>query len=121
IWLIFGPSPTLTYAFVTAVSVLLIACPCAMGLATPTAIMVGTGKGASLGVLFRRGTALEQLAAIDTVVFDKTGTLTVGKPTLTDFELEEGYDRARVLALVASLEAQSEHPIGHAIVRASEE
>jgi len=120
-WLIFGPTPALTYAFVTAVSVLLIACPCAMGLATPTAIMVGTGKGASLGVLFRRGTALEQLASIDTVVFDKTGTLTYGKPTLTDFELQDGYTREDVLRLVASVEAQSEHPIGSAIVRAAEE
>lgn len=120
-WLVFGPAPALTYAFVTAVSVLLIACPCAMGLATPTAIMVGTGKGASLGVLFRRGTALEQLASINTVVFDKTGTLTFGKPTLTDFELQKDYSRDHVLTVIASVEAQSEHPIGSAIVRAAEE
>lgn len=118
-WLIFGPAPALTYAFITAVSVLLIACPCAMGLATPTAIMVGTGKGASMGVLFRRGTAIEQLATVDTVVFDKTGTLTEGKPTLTDFELQDGFERAHVLALVASVEAMSEHPIGTAIVSAA--
>ncbi|MGN8160459.1 heavy metal translocating P-type ATPase, partial [Salinisphaera sp. SWV1] len=85
-WLILGPPSALALAFVAAVSVLLIACPCAMGLATPTAIMVGTGKGASMGVLFRRGTALEQLARIDTVVLDKTGTLTEGAPALTDLE-----------------------------------
>lgn len=121
VWLIVGPEGALNYSFVTAVAVLLIACPCAMGLATPTAIMVGTGKGANLGVLFRQGTALEQLASIDTVVFDKTGTLTLGKPTLTDFELQEGYDRAEILTLVASVEAQSEHPIAHAVVRAAEE
>lgn len=120
-WMIFGPAPALTYAFVAAVSVLLIACPCAMGLATPTAIMVGTGKGASMGVLFRRGTAIEQLATIDTVVFDKTGTLTEGKPTLTDFELQEGFERAHVLTLVASVESMSEHPIGTAIVNAATE
>ncbi|MBH02630.1 MAG: copper-translocating P-type ATPase [Xanthomonadales bacterium] len=118
-WLIFGPSPALALAFVAAVSVLLIACPCAMGLATPTAIMVGTGKGASMGVLFRRGTALEQLAAVDTVVLDKTGTLTEGAPALTDLEPTNGFDRAEVLAKVAAVEATSEHPVATAIVKAA--
>ena len=121
-WLIFGPSPALSFAFVTAVSVLLIACPCAMGLATPTAIMVGTGKGAELGVLFRRGSALETLAKIDTVIMDKTGTLTLGRPQMTDFVV---LDRAAVgaddlLSLVAAAEAKSEHPIAEAIVQAAE-
>src|SRR5690625_7707352 len=90
-WLIFGPTPALTYAFVTAVSVLLIACPWAMGLATPTAIMVGTGKGASLGGLFGRGTAVEQLAAIETGVFGKGGTRSYGNTTLTDCECVAGH------------------------------
>lgn len=118
-WLIVGPSPALALAFVAAVSVLLIACPCAMGLATPTAIMVGTGKGAKLGVLFRRGTALEQLAAIDMVVLDKTGTLTQGAPALTDLDTANGFERADVLRLIAAVEATSEHPIASAIVKAA--
>ncbi|AWN14468.1 heavy metal translocating P-type ATPase [Salinisphaera sp. LB1] len=118
-WLILGPSPALALAFVAAVSVLLIACPCAMGLATPTAIMVGTGKGASMGVLFRRGTALEQLASIDTVVLDKTGTLTEGAPALTELETTNGFERADVLAKVAAVEATSEHPVATAIVKAA--
>lgn len=118
-WLLLGPSPALALAFVAAVSVLLIACPCAMGLATPTAIMVGTGKGASMGVLFRRGTALEQLAGIDTVVFDKTGTLTRGAPALTELETVGAFEHDDVLALTAAVEATSEHPIGAAIVTAA--
>ncbi|MDA3922290.1 MAG: heavy metal translocating P-type ATPase [Salinisphaera sp.] len=120
-WMILGPSPALALAFVAAVSVLLIACPCAMGLATPTAIMVGTGKGAALGVLFRRGTALEQLAGIDTVVLDKTGTLTEGAPALTDLETTNGFEPAEVLRLVAAVEATSEHPVATAIVKAARE
>ncbi|MES1937750.1 heavy metal translocating P-type ATPase [Salinisphaera hydrothermalis] len=119
-WLIFGPSPALALAFVSAVSVLLIACPCAMGLATPTAIMVGTGRGASMGVLFRRGTALEQLARVDTVVLDKTGTLTEGAPSLTELETMAGFERDDVLRMAAAVEAVSEHPIGRAIVKAAE-
>lgn len=120
VWYWFGPEPTLSFAFVTSVSVLLIACPCAMGLATPTAIMVSTGKGAEMGVLFRRGAALETLAKMDTVVLDKTGTLTQGRPTLTDFIVMEG-DHDDVLSWVAAVEAQSEHPIGEAIVSAAKE
>jgi len=119
-WLIFGPTPALSFAFVTAVSVLLIACPCAMGLAAPTAIMVGTGKGAELGVLFRRGMALETLSQMDTVVLDKTGTLTQGKLRLTDLSVYDGAED-EVLALVAAAESQSEHPIAEAISRAATE
>lgn len=126
VWYAFGPEPVLSFAFVTTVSVLLIACPCAMGLATPTAIMVGTGKGAQMGVLFRKGAALETLARMDTVVLDKTGTLTRGRPELTDFivvggfglEDTEGQGRQenQLLQWVAAVEAQSEHPIAEAIV-----
>ncbi|WP_148863315.1 heavy metal translocating P-type ATPase [Marinobacter fonticola] len=115
-WFTFGPAPALSFAFVTTVSVLLIACPCAMGLATPTAIMVGTGKGAEMGVLFRKGAALETLARMDTVVLDKTGTLTRGRPELTDFILVEGRED-EVLAWMAAVETESEHPIGEAIVK----
>jgi Cu+-exporting ATPase len=119
-WLSFGPAPPLSFAFVTTVSVLLIACPCAMGLATPTAIMVGTGKGAEMGVLFRRGTALEVLARIDAIVLDKTGTLTRGQPELTDFDAINA-DKMETLRLVAAAEAKSEHPIAEAIVRGARE
>ncbi|HEU0229578.1 MAG TPA: heavy metal translocating P-type ATPase, partial [Burkholderiaceae bacterium] len=118
-WLIFGPSPALTYALVNAVAVLIIACPCAMGLATPTSIMVGTGRGAELGVLFRKGDALQLLKDARVVALDKTGTLTEGKPALTDLETAEGFDRASVLALVAAAESRSEHPIARAIVEAA--
>jgi Cu+-exporting ATPase len=126
VWLAFGPAPALSFAFVTAVSVLLIACPCAMVLATPTAIMVGTGKGAEMGVRFRKGAALEMLARVDTVVLDKTGTLTLGHPVLTDFiDLPSGSgdsDAAdETLRLVAAAEAKSEHPLAEAIVNAAQE
>ncbi|MFQ5775658.1 MAG: heavy metal translocating P-type ATPase [Kiloniellaceae bacterium] len=120
VWLAFGPAPALSFAFVTAVSVLLIACPCAMGLATPTAIMVGTGKGAEMGVLFRNGAALETLARVRTVVLDKTGTLTLGRPELTDF-LDLGIHGDGALRLIAAAEARSEHPIAEAIVRTAKE
>ncbi|MAX33923.1 MAG: heavy metal translocating P-type ATPase [Halomonadaceae bacterium] len=120
VWLGFGPTPALAFAFVTTVSVLLIACPCAMGLATPTAIMVGTGKGAEMGVLFRKGAALETLAKVDTIVLDKTGTLTMGRPELTDFVALEGQEN-EVLRWVAAVEAQSEHPIAEAIVRGAKD
>ncbi|MBZ0165004.1 MAG: heavy metal translocating P-type ATPase [Notoacmeibacter sp.] len=118
-WLLVGPSPALTYALVAGVSVLIIACPCAMGLATPTSIMVGTGRAAEMGVLFRKGDALQQLSSVDLVAFDKTGTLTEGKPALTDMVMADGFDRNEVLALVAAVEEQSEHPIGTAIVNAA--
>jgi Cu+-exporting ATPase len=120
VWLVFGPAPALSFAFVTAVSVLLIACPCAMGLATPTAIMVATGKGAEMGMLFRKGTALEVLGHVNTVVMDKTGTLTKGRPELTDVQLADtSLSEQEVLRLVAAVEAKSEHPVGEAIVRAA--
>ncbi len=123
IWLYVGPAPALSYAFVASVSVLLIACPCAMGLATPTAIMVGTGKGAEMGVLFRKGTALEALARIDSVILDKTGTLTLGRPEMTDFLHYGSADApdgsSETLRLVAAAESKSEHPIAEAIVQAA--
>jgi len=118
VWLIFGPNPALTYALVAGVSVLIIACPCAMGLATPTSIMVGTGRAAELGVLFRRGDALQGLGSVDVVAFDKTGTITEGRPEVTDVVLADGFERAGVLALAAAVEAHSEHPIAGAILRA---
>ncbi|OZA17919.1 MAG: copper-translocating P-type ATPase [Rhodobacterales bacterium 17-64-5] len=119
VWLIFGPDPALTFGLVNAVAVLIIACPCAMGLATPTSIMVGTGRGAEMGVLFRKGEALQALQGVKVVAFDKTGTLTEGKPRLTDMVLAPGFDRAAVLAAVAAVEAKSEHPIARAIVAAA--
>ncbi|QEE47982.1 copper-translocating P-type ATPase [Rhizobium sp. WL3] len=120
IWLIVGPDPAYTHGLVAAVAVLIIACPCAMGLATPTSIMVGTGRAAELGVLFRKGEALQSLADIDWVVMDKTGTITAGKPEVSEIVTAEGFDEAEVLRLTASLEARSEHPLADAIVRAAE-
>lgn len=119
IWLIFGPSPALTFALVNSVAVLIIACPCAMGLATPTSIMVGTGRGAELGVLFRKGEALQLLKNAKIVAVDKTGTLTEGHPVLTDFEVTESFERDYVLSRVAAVESLSEHPIAKAIVDAA--
>ncbi|MFL2668276.1 MAG: heavy metal translocating P-type ATPase [Alphaproteobacteria bacterium] len=123
IWMIIGPEPSFGFAFVAAVSVLLIACPCAMGLATPTAIMVGTGRGAENGILIRNGSALESLAQIDTVMFDKTGTLTQGMPELSDIldpvSGESLIKDENVLVLIAAAEAQSEHPVSRAIVEAA--
>ncbi|WP_420556982.1 heavy metal translocating P-type ATPase [Roseovarius sp.] len=118
-WLAFGPSPALGLALVAGVSVLIIACPCAMGLATPTSIMVGTGRAAELGVLFRKGDALQSLAEVRVVAFDKTGTLTMGRPSLTTLHLAPGLDRADTLAAIAAAEAQSEHPIARAIETAA--
>ncbi|KGB80445.1 ATPase, partial [Rhodovulum sp. NI22] len=115
-WLVFGPQPALALALVSGVSVLIIACPCAMGLATPTSIMVGTGRAAELGVLFRRGDALQALQSVRVIAFDKTGTLTEGRPALTSITVAEGFERADVLARVAAAEAFSEHPIARAIV-----
>lgn len=119
VWLVFGPAPALTFALVNAVAVLIIACPCAMGLATPTSIMVGTGRGAELGILFRKGEALQLLKDAQVVAVDKTGTLTEGHPVLTDFEVASGFERSDVLSLVAAVESLSEHPIAKAIVDAA--
>ncbi|MCB5176171.1 heavy metal translocating P-type ATPase [Microvirga lenta] len=116
VWLVFGPEPALSLALVNAVAVLIIACPCAMGLATPTSIMVGTGRAAELGVLFRQGEALQSLKEVGVVALDKTGTLTKGRPDLTDFVTAEGFSEQDVLRLVASVESRSEHPIAEAIV-----
>ncbi|MDZ7718199.1 MAG: heavy metal translocating P-type ATPase [Balneolaceae bacterium] len=121
IWLIWGPDPALTFALVNAVAVLIIACPCAMGLATPTSIMVGTGKAAEMGVLFRQGDALQALRNTDTIILDKTGTLTKGQPELTDLQTVNGFDSSQILQWVASVEKSSEHPIGEAIVQAAKE
>ncbi len=119
-WLVFGPEPRISYALVAAVSVLIIACPCAMGLATPTSIMVGTGRAAEMGVLFRNGAALQSLSDVDIVAFDKTGTITAGRPEFSDIAVEPGFDRSDLLRVIAALEAKSEHPIAHAICRAAQ-
>lgn len=119
VWLIWGPDPALSFALVNAVAVLIIACPCAMGLATPTSIMVGTGRAAQMGVLLRKGEALQQLKDAKVVAVDKTGTLTKGRPELTDLVLAEGLQRNVVLAQVAAVEDRSEHPIARAIVEAA--
>ena len=119
VWLVFGPAPSVPYALVAGVAVLIIACPCAMGLATPTSIIVGTGRAAELGVLFRKGDALQRLADVDFVAFDKTGTLTQGCPTLTDFEITKGFERGQVLTTLAAAEQGSEHPLSLAIVNAA--
>lgn len=119
VWLIWGPEPALSFALVNAVAVLIIACPCAMGLATPTSIMVGTGRAAQMGVLLRKGEALQQLKDAKVVAVDKTGTLTKGRPELTDLVLGHAFERAQVLAQVAAVEDRSEHPIARAIVDAA--
>ncbi|MBS8226041.1 heavy metal translocating P-type ATPase [Vannielia litorea] len=116
VWLAVGPDPALTFALVAGVSVLIIACPCAMGLATPTSIMVGTGRAAEMGVLFRKGDALQELSEVGVIALDKTGTVTEGKPALTEVVTVEGMSRDEVLPLVAAVEALSEHPIAEAIV-----
>jgi Cu+-exporting ATPase len=117
-WMVFGPEPAFNYALVSAITVLIIACPCALGLATPTSIMVGTGKGAENGVLFRNAESLERLHHVRTVVLDKTGTLTEGKPRVTDIVRADGAPaESDLLALVAAAERGSEHPLGEAIVR----
>lgn len=121
VWLAFGPSPALTFALINGVAVLIIACPCAMGLATPTSIMVGTGRGAEMGVLFRKGEALQLLKDAKVVAVDKTGTLTEGRPVLTDLDVASGFERREVLAKVVAVESRSEHPIARAIVVSAEE
>ncbi|WP_238364465.1 heavy metal translocating P-type ATPase [Mesobacterium pallidum] len=119
VWLVFGPAPALTHALVAGVSVLIIACPCAMGLATPTSIMVGTGRAAEMGVLFRKGDALQALEGVEVVAFDKTGTLTQGKPELTDVELHGDWTRDALLRIAAAAESASEHPVARAVVAAA--
>ncbi|MEI4261867.1 heavy metal translocating P-type ATPase [Roseovarius sp. D0-M9] len=119
-WLLVGPAPALSFALVASVAVLIISCPCAMGLATPTSIMVGTGRAAELGVLFRQGDALQTLSDVDVVALDKTGTLTEGRPELTDMTVVGDFDEDDVVRLAASAEAKSEHPISAAIVRHAE-
>lgn len=120
VWFVWGPDPALDMALVNAVAVLIIACPCAMGLATPTSIMVGTGRGAEMGVLFRQGEALQTLRDAQMVALDKTGTLTEGRPALTDLQLVEGFERREVLAYIAAVENKSEHPIARAMVEAAQ-
>ncbi len=121
IWGLFGPEPRLAYAIINAVAVLIIACPCALGLATPMSIMVGSGKGAMLGVLIKNAESLELMERVDTLVVDKTGTLTEGKPRLVSVVASDDFDEATVLRLGASLERASEHPLAESIVRGAEE
>ena len=120
VWMVVGPDPVLTFALVTAVSVLIIACPCAMGIATPISVMVGTGRAAELGVYVREGEALQALHTADLVVFDKTGTLTKGRPEVTDVRPQGAFSEYSVLRWAAAVEAQSEHPIGAALVARAE-
>jgi Cu+-exporting ATPase len=121
VWALVGPEPRMAHAIINAVAVLIIACPCALGLATPMSIMVATGKGATLGVLFKNAEAIEHLRRVDTLVVDKTGTLTEGKPRLVSVERAEGREEAELLHLAGSLERGSEHPLAAAIVRGAEE
>jgi Cu+-exporting ATPase len=121
LWLIFGPEPRLAYAIVNAVAVLIIACPCALGLATPMSIMVGVGRGAQEGVLIRNAEAIERMEKVQTLIVDKTGTLTEGRPRLTEVVPAEGFEERPVLEAAAAVEQQSEHPIAAAIVNAARE
>ena len=121
IWVFVGPEPRMAYALIAAVSVLIIACPCALGLATPLSIMVATGKGATAGVLFKNAEAIEVMRKVDTLVVDKTGTLTEGKPRLVAVHAAPGWDERQVLRAAASLERGSEHPLAAAIVKGAEE
>ena len=121
VWSIYGPPPAMAFGLISAVSVLIIACPCALGLATPMSIMVGTGRGAQSGVLIRNAEALERMEKIDTLVVDKTGTLTEGKPKLTSIVAIEGVAESRLLQIAASLERGSEHPLAAAILRGAED
>jgi Cu+-exporting ATPase len=121
LWWIFGPEPSLIFALTIFIAVLIIACPCALGLATPTAIMVGTGKGAENGILIKGAESLETAYKLNSVVLDKTGTITVGEPSLTDLIVEKNFDENTVLTLVASVETASEHPLGEAIVKGAKD
>ena len=118
-WLLLGPEPALTHAFVNAVAVLIIACPCALGLATPMSVMVGTGRGAQLGILIKGPEVLESTRRIDTIVHDKTGTVTTGQMALLDVVAADGEDRDQVLRLAGALEDASEHPIARAVADAA--
>jgi len=120
VWSIFGPDPAMAFALVNAVAVLIIACPCALGLATPMSIMVGTGKGASNGILIKNAEALETFEKVDTIIVDKTGTLTLGRPELVLVEPADPFDEAALLSLVAAVERSSEHPLAEAIVQGAE-
>ena len=120
VWAIWGPQPSMSYALINAIAVLIIACPCALGLATPISIMVATGRGAGMGVLFKNAEAVELMRAVDTLVVDKTGTLTVGKPEVVAVLCADGWDEVTVLRLAASLERASEHPLSAAIVTYAE-
>ncbi len=120
VWAVAGPQPRLAHALVNAVAVMIIACPCALGLATPMSIMVAMGKGASSGILFKNAEAIELLRKVDTLVVDKTGTLTEGKPKLVAINPTPGHDEREVLRLAASLERGSEHPLANAIVQGAE-
>ena len=120
-WILVGPAPAFSYALIAAVSVLIIACPCALGLATPMSIMVGVGRGAKIGVLIKDAEALETLEKVDTLIVDKTGTLTKGRPALTSIIASEGFEENELLTICASLEQGSEHPLAEAIVRAAHE
>ncbi|UYG06408.1 copper-transporting P-type ATPase [Halomonas sp. M4R1S46] len=121
VWGVWGPEPAMAYALINAVAVLIIACPCALGLATPMSIMVASGKGASLGVLFKNAEAIQTLRRVDTLIVDKTGTLTEGRPRLQDVVAAEGFEEDQVLRLAATLERGSEHPLAAAIVQGAEE
>lgn len=121
VWAIWGPDPRFVYAFTSAVTVLIIACPCALGLATPMSIMVGTGKGAKQGILVKDAKAIEEMHKVTTLVVDKTGTITQGKPSLQNVQsISENYGEDDILRIAASLESSSEHPLAHAIVVAAE-
>ena len=121
VWSMFGPEPRMAFGLVAAVSVLIIACPCALGLATPMSIMVGVGRGAQSGVLIKNAEALERMEKVDTLVVDKTGTLTEGKPKVVAIVVPAGHDENDVLHLAASLEQASEHPLAAAILAAAKE
>ncbi len=121
VWSLIGPVPAMGYGLIAAVAVLIIACPCALGLATPMSIMVGVGRGAQAGILIKNAEALERMEKVDTLVVDKTGTLTEGKPAVVAIETAAGFDKAEVLRLAASLERSSEHPLALAIVKAAKE
>src|SRR5712691_3997611 len=121
VWAFFGPDPRLAHALINAVAVLIIACPCALGLATPMSIMVAMGKGATAGVLFKNAEAIEVMRKVNTLVVDKTGTLTEGKPKLVSITPTDGWEEQKLLRLAASLERASEHPLAAAIVGGAEE